>query len=304
MKPWTVSALLRRTQHYFRDCGIDSARLDAELLLAAALCRERIALYLDGEYPLTDSELSVYREMVRRRAQREPVAYILGYREFWSERIGICREVLVPRPETELVVEETLRILQQHCPQDRPLRLLDIGTGSGAIVRALCREVSGLQVVATDISRAALQVAGENLRSEMEAGRVVLVCADMAAGLRQEGLFDVVVSNPPYIPSAVIDSLAPEVCVYEPRTALDGGPDGLALYRRLAGCVPGLLRPKGWLVVEIGAEQAGAVRDILAGTRQFDLPRVVTDYAHCDRVCLVRTKNGPVSVGATAGPRL
>lgn len=298
MKPWTVSALLRQTQEYFRERGIDSARLDAELLLAAALGRERIALYLDAEYPLSDTELSVYREMVRRRARHEPIAYILGYREFWTERIKTCAEVLVPRPETEVVVEETLRILQQHCQQDRPPHLLDIGTGSGAIVSALCREVRDLQVVATDVSLSALRVAGENLRGEIDAGQVRLVCADMAAGLRQAAFFDVVVSNPPYIPSTVIDNLAPEVRAYEPRLALDGGPDGLAFYWQLAGGAPGLLRPGGWLVVEIGADQTAAVKGIFEKARQFDSLRVVTDYARHDRVCVARTKNSSATAGA------
>ena len=272
---WTVLKLLRWTADYFAGRGLDAPRLDAELLLAATLGLDRVGLYVNFERPLQADELATYRERVRRRAGREPLAYILGQAEFWSLPLKVTPAVLIPRPETELLVEEALPRL---CGRQQ---LLDVGTGSGALAIALAHERHELTVTAIDLSPAALAVAAENARSNGVAERICFAQHDL--GQLPPGPFDLVVANPPYIPSGELAGLMPEVRDFEPPLALDGGIDGLDAYRALARQAGTVLTAAGWLLVEVGSGQAAAVQQLFAGVGLKEL-FVSRDLAGIERV--------------------
>ena len=254
---WTVLKLLRWTADYFAGRGLDAPRLDAELLLAATLGLDRVGLYVNFERPLQADELAAYRERVRRRAGREPLAYILGQAEFWSLPLKVTPEVLIPRPETELLVEEALPRLTGR------QQVLDVGTGSGALAIALAHERQELLVTAIDVSPAALAVAADNARSNGVAERIRFAQHDL--GQLPPGPFDLIVANPPYVPSGELATLMPEVRDFEPQLALDGGVDGLDAYRALARQAEVVLTASGWLLVEVGSGQAPAVQELFAG---------------------------------------
>lgn len=260
---WTVLRLLRWTADYFKGRGIDSPRLDAELLLADLLQLDRVGLYLNFERPLQADELGAFRERVRRRAGREPLAYILGHAEFWSLALKVTPDVLIPRPDTELLVEEALKRVAG------PVRVLDVGTGSGALAIALAHERPEWTVTAIDVSPAALAVAAENAGSNGVAERITFIEGDLAA--LPDGPFDLIVANPPYIPAADLAGLMPDVRDFEPRLALDGGVDGLTAYRALAGQANHVLADEGWLLVEVGIGQAAAVRELFAAAGLAEL---------------------------------
>jgi release factor glutamine methyltransferase len=241
--------------------GLPSARVDAEWLLAGLLGIGRVAVRLElGEAapaPLAER----YARAVSRRARREPLQRILGWEEFRGVRMRLTDSVLVPRPETETLVEWALALLP--APGPRRLLAIDVGTGSGCIACALASERADLDVVAIDVSPAAAAVARENMRALDLAGRVTVVAADLFAGLRDIRA-DLIVSNPPYLPSALMPELPPEVRIHEPRLALDGGSDGLAVIRRIATAARPYLRPSGALVVETaGGDQASAAAALL-----------------------------------------
>ncbi|MDT8440228.1 MAG: peptide chain release factor N(5)-glutamine methyltransferase [Desulfuromonadales bacterium] len=276
MERWTVLRILKWTADYFGRSGIDSPRLDAELLLAAALDLDRVGLYLNYDRPLQESELDRYRAAVRRRIRQEPVAYILGRTEFWSLDLKVGPDVLIPRADTEVLVEEILAVTS------RPhMRLLDIGTGSGAIALAVAHERPDWRVTAIDLSPAALAIARGNADNLGLAGQITFAVADLAA--LPAGPFDLLVSNPPYIPTGDWQTLMPDVRDHEPRLALDGGADGLTAYRLLAGQAPQLLAPGGWLLVEVGQGQAAAVAELFAAAG-LDRVGVRDDYAGIARV--------------------
>lgn len=277
---WTVLKVLRWTSGYLAERGVEGGRLDAELLLADLLELDRVGLYLQFDRPLTVGELGAYRERVGRRARREPLQYILGRTEFWSLPFRVGPEVLVPRADTEVLVEEAMARLHPNA------RVLDVGTGSGAIAVALAHERPDARLTALDISAAALAVAAENARLN-GVGPITFVQGDLHA--LAAGEFDLVVANPPYIAEEELNGLMPEVRDYEPRLALAGGIDGLDAYRALARQAPALLAAGGWLLVEIGAGQAEAVKKLLAAAGLGEifcrddyagLPRVVGGQ-HC-----------------------
>jgi len=272
---WTVLKLLRWTADYFAGRGLDAPRLDAELLLAATLGLDRVGLYVNFERPLQADELAAYRERVRRRAGREPLAYILGQAEFWSLPLKVTPEVLIPRPETELLVEEALPRLSGR------QQVLDVGTGSGALAIALAHERQELLVTAIDVSPAALAVAADNARSNGVAERIRFAQHDL--GLLPPGPFDLIVANPPYVPSGELAALMPEVRDFEPQLALDGGIDGLDAYRALARQAGVVLTAAGWLLVEVGSGQAPAVQELFAGAGLKEI-FVSRDLAGIERV--------------------
>ena len=276
-KIWTPLELIRWTKGYFEEHGVPSARLDAELLLAFVLGLERIGLYTAFDRPVHASERERFRELVRERAQkRRPVAYLTGTREFWSHTFRVDESVLIPRPDTETLVREVIA--------RQPARVLEVGVGSGAICGALALELPETEIVGTDISREALDLAEQNLRALGVAERCTLHCADGIEGLGES--FDALVSNPPYIPSAELATLGPEV-QHEPREALDGGEDGLDLIRRLIGAASDVLRPGGWLMLEIGAGQGPRVSQRM---REANLAEVElrSDLAGIERVAIGR----------------
>ncbi len=304
----TVLQVLKRTTDYFAQKGIPTPRLDAEVLLAHLLGVERIRLYVEFDRPLVAQELDGYRELVARRARRAPVAYLTGRKEFMGLDLAVTPEVLIPRPETELLVERALawcRAEMQQMQQpggDSPgsssdsssagssaLRLADIGTGSGSIAVALAKNLPESIVYATDISGAALTVALANAEKHGVQSRIKFLAGDLARPLFGEGLegkLDLVASNPPYVAQRVAGELTPEVVQHEPQTAIFGGEDGLKFYPPLVEQAGKLLRRGGLLAVEIGHDQASAVGGFIAATGKFEDPAVVRDYAGHDRVIL------------------
>jgi len=257
---WTVGALLRWTAPYFQSKGIESPRLDAELLLAFALQTERLRLYLDFEKPVTAAERARFRELVQRRAgQRVPTAQLTGEREFWSLPLRITPDVLIPRPDTETLVEA---VLAQFPGAEAAPRILDLGTGSGAIALALASERPRAQLTASDVSSAALAVAEQNAGRLGLDGRLRLLAGCGFAPVAGER-FDAVVSNPPYLSRAEAGSLAPELA-HEPELALFAGEDGGEALRHIIAAAPGVLEAGGLLALEIAPAQAAAVREWLA----------------------------------------
>lgn len=249
---WTTLKLVAWTQAFFAKKGVDAPRLTAELLLAHALTCDRVRLYLEFDKPLGDAELARYRELVRRRAEGEPTAYLVGRKDFYGRPFRVDPRVLVPRPETELVLEAALAALPEGG------RALDLCTGSGCLAVSLALERNGARVVATDLSDGALAVARENAAA---LGAVVdLAQGDLWAAVHGDERFDVVVSNPPYIPAPELAGLPREVR-REPCIALDGGEDGLAVLRRIVAGAPPRLRPGGALCVEMHESHA----DVLPG---------------------------------------
>ncbi len=244
---WTSLKLVAWTQEFFARKGVDAPRLTAELLLAHALSCERIRLYLDFDKPLGEPELARFRDLVRRRAEGEPTAYLVGKKEFYGRSFRVDPRVLVPRPETELVLEAALAALPEGG------RALDLCTGSGCLAVSLALERKGARVVATDSSLEALEVARENAR--LLGAVVEFASGDLWAALHGAERFDVVVSNPPYIPREELAGLPREVR-QEPCIALDGGEDGLAVLRRIVEGARGWLDPSGTLVVEMHERHA------------------------------------------------
>jgi len=272
---WTLLKLLRWATDFFAGKVIDSPRLNAELLLAHALKLERVGLYLNYDRPLNAEELDLIRPLVKRRAQREPLQYLTGETEFWSLPFKVTPAVLIPRADTEILVEEALaRAGETGC-------LLDVGCGSGAIVVSLATELPGWQLEGLDISAAALEVARLNAAANGVTGQIVFRNGDLAELPRET--YDLIVSNPPYIAADEWETLMPEVRCHEPRLALVAAEDGLACYRQLAGQAAERLRPGGWLLVEIGYQQAAAVREIFAAAGLQDI-FLREDYAGQPRV--------------------
>jgi release factor glutamine methyltransferase len=259
--PLTVAGARRVWAATFRDCGVESPELDARILVGHALGLDHAALAAAASRPLNAAEQDAIAALAQRRMAREPVARIIRLKEFWSLPLRVSAATLVPRPETETVVESALDVIGPRGAQSRPLRIADLGTGSGAILLALLSELPDAYGIGTDISTAALVVARDNARQLGLDGARFVAC-DMAAALR--GPFDLIVSNPPYIASAEIAALAPEVRDFDPRAALDGGSDGLAFYRAIAVVAPTLLAPSGAVVVELGAGQAQPVSALFA----------------------------------------
>jgi release factor glutamine methyltransferase len=262
-RAWSVLELLRWTTAHFAQRGIESARLDAECLLAHALGVTRLRLYLDFDKPIHESERAVFRDLVRQRAaQRIPVSQLTGRREFWSLPLRVTRDVLTPRPETETLVEAALGLLPQGNGAARPPEILDLGTGSGAIALALARERPDARITASDLSPAALSIAQQNAEELGMADRITFLAGDgfaAPAGAR----FDLVVSNPPYLDPAERDVLPPELA-HEPECALFAADGGLGMLRRLAREAPGWLRPEGALALEHAPDQARPVEQALA----------------------------------------
>jgi release factor glutamine methyltransferase len=257
----TIAAARRTMAQSFRAAGLDSPELDARILVGHALGLDQAALAAAGVRVLARLERDTIEALARRRLAREPVARIVGYKEFWSLKLSLTEATLVPRPETETVVEAALAAIDAQCLRARVRRIADLGTGSGALLLALMSELPSAFAIGTDTSERALTVAHANAE-RLGVAPVAFIACDMAAALR--GPFDLIVSNPPYVRSGDIDALAPEVRDFDPRVALDGGPDGLDCYRAIAAAAPLLLAPDGVLVVELGAGQAPAVAALFA----------------------------------------
>lgn len=281
----TVQTLLAGAEARFSAVGIDTARLDAEALLAHVLTLDRAQLFARLPDVVATEAREVFFQLVQRRACREPLAYITGVREFWSLVFHVTPAVLIPRPETELLVETSLRILAEAQLFTSPLRLLDIGTGSGCLAIALATELPKAEVWAVDVSLAALAVAEDNAQRLGVAERMHFLHSDLFSSLTHaEPGFDLLVANPPYITCGEIATLQPEVRDWEPRLALVGGTDGLDFYRRLLTDSPRYVRSGGRLLMEIGTSQASTVLDLFRHHATFTNPSCLQDYTGHDRV--------------------
>ena len=257
----TVLGLVREATATLEAAGIDTARQDAEWLLGAVLGLPRFAPYRDPGREASETDAARYRALVTRRAARAPLQHLMGFEDFHGLRFAVTPDVLIPRPETEGLVEWALDVLRD---EEAPT-VADIGTGSGAIACALARSLPGLVVLAVERSLPALTVASRNIRALGLSRRVKLVAGDLLEPLGSlRGRLDLVIANPPYLPTAVLGSLPPEVAGFEPRDALDGGPDGMAVIRRIIAAAPSVLRPRGWLMMEIGLDQAGPLASLMA----------------------------------------
>jgi len=271
----TVGEVVRLSTGHLLEHGVPTPRLDAELLIGHALGLSRVDLYVHHDRPLGAAELAACRELLRRRAAREPIAYILGEWGFRGLRLEVDRRVLVPRPETELLAGRCLELL---AGRESP-RVLDVGTGSGAIAVSLAAELPGSRVTACDLSPAALELAGHNARRhgvELE-----LVVSDLLAAFGDRR-FDLIVSNPPYVAEAELARLQPEVAEFEPALATVAGPDGDELLLRLAATAGAQLEPGGWMVMECGIGQPPAVAEALAAAN-FEQVRTWPDLARIER---------------------
>jgi release factor glutamine methyltransferase len=277
-RQWAVRELVRG--------GSEEAEVEADWLLCDLTGLRRAELPLHRGQPLTPRQERALRAAVARRAQREPLAYILGTQEFLGLTFAVDRRTLVPRPETEVLVEQVLSRWHPH-----QTLLADVGTGCGTIAVSLAVSLPTVWVVATDVSEAALAVARANAQRHGVAGRVHLMAGSLLAPVRSVdtgGGVDVIVANLPYVPSADLDNLQPEVSLWEPRQALDGGPDGLALYRRLFAQIPALLRPGGFMASEFGLGQAAAMSELARCTPGLGAVEIITDYSGHERVLVAR----------------
>lgn len=272
---WTLLKLLRWMTDYFSGKGIDNPRLDSELLLAQILKLDRVGLYLNYDRPLVAAELDIIRPLVKRRGEREPLQYLLGCTEFWSLEFVVTSAVLIPRADTEILVEEALARAGSSG------QLLDVGTGSGAIVISLASELPNWQMTGLDISPAALEIAAKNVEKNRVEQQVQLVQGDLAELPTQQ--YDLIVSNPPYIARQEWDELMPEVRCFEPQLALLAENDGLECYQQLARQAGSRLESNGWLLVEIGYKQADAVKSLFSAAG-FKNVFVREDYSGQPRV--------------------
>ncbi len=271
----TVLETIQRGTDFLAKKGVDSPRLQVELLLAHLLKMQRMRLYLDFERQVTEAEVTALRELLRRRGQREPLQHILGTACFCGLEIAVDSCVLIPRPETEMLAEMGWKFLQKTA--DAASRVLDFGTGSGCIAIALARNCPAAAVTAVDISQEALAAARENAERNNVASQIQFAPGDGFAALPAGSRFHLIVSNPPYIPSADIAGLEPEVRDHDPRAALDGGADGLDFYRRLARDAVPFLEPGGRMMLEFGDGQAEAIQKIFEA-QNWIVEAIESDY--------------------------
>lgn len=286
-EPWTIGRLLAWTTDYLKQTGAASPRLDAEILLATAADCERIQLYTSFNELASEEVRTAFRELVRRRAEGTPVAYLVGHREFYSRSFRVTPDVLIPRPETEHLVIEALDLIKAR-PDAAPLDVVDVGTGSGAIAICLALEAPHARVHAVDISPAAVEVARKNAADHGVDGRLSLAVGDLLSEFAPEPLLDLVVSNPPYVSDAELAEAAREVRDHEPHLALRGGPTGVEVIARLIPQAALRLRPGGWLILEISPTIESRVRELITANGPFAEPKLTKDLAGHPRILRVQ----------------
>lgn len=290
-RQWTIIRLIRWATSYLKSYDIDSPRATGEILLAHALHLNRIDLYLKYDQPLVADELQTFKTLIKRRVRREPVAYILGVKEFWSLDLEVNPDVLIPRPETECLVEAALDLISRKSSRP-PQRILDLGTGSGAIVLALASQQPRHIYFASDRFRPAVELACRNAGRHGLGRQIHFFVGDWLSSLNSaKPGFDVIVSNPPYIPCRLIGGLQPEIHQYEPIAALNGDTDGLACYRNIIGAAHRHLNPGGVLLLEIGPDQREDIRKIAADSDRYEKFSCSKDYSGYDRVVTMRKKS-------------
>jgi len=283
-KSFSIRGALLWGAQVLSDAGIKNQRLDAEVLLRHVLKMEKEQLYVNGDAPIGARQEAEFRALLSRRSQREPVSYITGQKEFWSLDFFVTPAVLIPRPETELLVEVALQYIER-LRSGSSVKVLDLGTGSGAIAVSLAKDHGATEIVAVDISPVALDLARVNAMRHGVADRIRFLPGDLFAPVKASlEAFDLIVSNPPYIRTGELSMLAPEIREWEPTIALDGGVDGADTYRRIIGEGHRYLTPGGSIVLEIGADMGRDVADLFSRSSCFGPPAVCQDYAGKDRL--------------------
>ena len=293
--PWTVRRLLEWTSGFFTRKSVDAPRLSAELLLAHVLNYPRIKLYTDYERPLDEKDLKTFRDLVQRAGEHEPIAYLTGRAHFFNLEFDVTPAVLIPRPDTETLVENVLQFCRAAGGFEAP-RVLDLCTGSGCIAAALAHNMKTATVLATDQSEAAIEVARRNIERLGLAGRVSVEQGDLfdpVSRMPDPLPFDLIVANPPYIPTGQIEKLDRNVRDYEPASALDGGIDGLVIHRRIVEGAPQRMVPGGRIYLEIQFDQMDAVKSIVESREELEEVRVLKDYGGNPRVVTGRKKKQP-----------
>jgi release factor glutamine methyltransferase len=289
---WTIRRLLEWTSGFFKRKNVDPARLSAELLLAHVLGVPRIKLYTDYERILGDAQLAQFRALVQRAAEHEPIAYLTGRAHFFNLEFEVNSDVLIPRPDSETIVENVLQ-LARHQPGLESPRVLDLCTGSGCIAAAIAHHLKTSTVVATEVSSSAVALAKRNIERLGMADRVSVELGDLYEPLSRivdARPFDLIVANPPYIPTTQIDALDPSVRDYEPKVALDGGLDGLSVHRRILAGAGEHLVAGGQLFVEIQFDQGPAALQLACSCETLESPRILKDHAGHDRVLAGKRK--------------
>ena len=281
---WTIATMLTWMKGYFGEKGVENPRLDAEVLLSHVMGKDRLYLYVHFDQPLEETELAALRLAVKKRATRLPVAYIVENKEFMGLDFKVTTDVLIPRPDTEILVETALKLLQT---MENP-HILDIGTGSGAIAVSVLVNIPSAQGTAVDISPAALVIAEGNANRHQVTERLTFCLGDLFAPVQGQ-LFNAIISNPPYIPLADIGGLTPEVR-QEPSLALAGGEDGLDFYRRIIHEAKNYLAPGGFIALEVGFDQAQLVATMARETGLFKVSDIVKDYGGIERVVILTEK--------------
>ncbi|MBO4401089.1 MAG: peptide chain release factor N(5)-glutamine methyltransferase [Selenomonadaceae bacterium] len=280
MKENTISKQLSKATASLEAAGIDTARLDAEVLLAYVLNSRRLALYVHVAQELTDEQIKRYENLILRRLERIPVAYLVGHKEFMGLNFAVTPDVLIPRPDTEVLAQGVIEHLQDF--SGRAIEIADIGTGSGAICISILKFLDNAIADAVDVSAKALDIARFNAEKFNVTDRINFYEGSLFEPLAGKK-FDVVISNPPYVLSGDMDNLQPEIST-EPRIALDGGADGLDFYRQIIDAAPNFLNDDGFLAVEVGANQADAVVKLINETGAFSYTQVWKDLANIERV--------------------
>jgi release factor glutamine methyltransferase len=287
LNDWTIIKVLSWTTSYLKKYSIESPRLTGEILLAHCLGIKRLDLYLQYDRPLHKNELSGFKLLIKRRIQNEPVAYITGEKGFFESDFEVSHDVLIPRPDTETLVEQALKILKTYQGLCRPMMILELGTGSGAIIVSLARAVPNNLYFASDISLAALAIAKRNAE-KIARDRIRFFAGSWFSPLGGNSRFDLIVSNPPYIPTADIQGLESEIKEFEPMLALDGGTDGIDSYRSILKNAHNYLVPGGIILLEIGFDQKEIMQSISGQYKEYEFIDFIRDLAGHNRVALIK----------------
>lgn len=272
---WTILKIIQWLAGYLEKKGVSEPRLNAEHLIAHILKSKRLDLYLNYDRPMTQAQLDSLKPLIKRRANREPLQYILGNQPFRNVDIKVNKDVLIPRPETEILVEKAL----EKIPADSEMNILELGAGSGAISASMADERKNIRITAVDVSPTALEIAKVNIEPFKD--RIKLLCGNLYEPVTGNK-FDLIISNPPYAKTSWWDTLEPEVREYEPKSAILAGEDGLDFYRKIINDAPGFLNIGGWLVLEMGDDQSGKICDL--AEKHFAKIEIYKDFNNMDRV--------------------
>jgi len=285
----TISKLLITGATILKTAGIDNPAKEVELFLAHILKSKRIDMYLNSNNMVAEEDINIFRSFIERRVKKEPVAYIVGFQEFRELTFKVDKNVLIPRPETELLAEYALELINK---QIKGYEILDLGTGSGVLAVTLQKRFPFVKMTALDISRKALKIAKENATAHKVGGQITFLESDMFKNIKKNKKFHLIVSNPPYVPREEMKELMEDVRLYEPKQALDGGKQGLKFYKEIIKRAPGYLFPGGYLCLELGFGQAESIRNLFNESGKFAIVKIIKDFASIERVIIVKVKNG------------